>query len=80
MILDIHKAQKMLFSEDEAADDPYATKILPRGQINELAAAERIYQLLPDIQKTLFKVKKIYSYINCHIIVRLFNRSILIFW
>ncbi|WP_182188682.1 Stk1 family PASTA domain-containing Ser/Thr kinase [Pectinatus frisingensis] len=58
MILDIHKAQKMLFSEDEAADDPYATKILPRGQINELAAAERVPTTAGHSENSFLKSKK----------------------
>ena len=37
MILDIHKAQKMLFADDGTIDDPYATRILPRDQIQKLA-------------------------------------------
>ncbi|WP_196592259.1 Stk1 family PASTA domain-containing Ser/Thr kinase [Pectinatus frisingensis] len=58
MILDIHKAQKMLFSEDEAADDPYATKILPRGQINELAATERVPTTAGHSENSFLKSKK----------------------
>lgn len=35
MILEIHKAQKMLFPDGEERNDPYATRVIPRNQITE---------------------------------------------
>ncbi|MDQ0202318.1 Stk1 family PASTA domain-containing Ser/Thr kinase [Pectinatus haikarae] len=58
LILDIHKAEKMLFSEEQTADDPYATRVLPREQIQEIMSQNAERSVHGKQQGSVMKSKK----------------------
>lgn len=79
LIVEIHKAEKMLFADDKAVDDPYATKVLPREQIQELSKQTAGHAVDGHPSKSIVKSKKFVALLIVILLIGFFTGAFLSF-